>query len=136
MTVSEQIIQVINDLCTKFGIVIDWAGTDVLPYVETLCKKLITYELITSFAWLSFCLILFLVSIICIKKLTPIYKKGLRNSCYDGWEVATGFSIAGLICIYIFICVVTCFQVNDIIKCIVFPEIYVFEYIQKMINCH
>ena len=48
MTVSEQIIQVIDALCEKFGIVVDWTSESVIPYLEILCTKLIKYEICTS----------------------------------------------------------------------------------------
>ena len=41
MTVSEQIIQVVDMLCEKFGMAIDWTGENVIPYIEVLCKKLV-----------------------------------------------------------------------------------------------
>ena len=54
MTVSEQIIQVIDALCEKFGIVVDWTNENVFPYLETLCEKLIAYEIATSIVWKFF----------------------------------------------------------------------------------
>lgn len=39
MTVSEQIISVLDALCEKFGIAINWTEENVIPYVEILCKN-------------------------------------------------------------------------------------------------
>lgn len=33
MEVSKQIIEVLDNLCEKFGVVIDWNAKNVLPYV-------------------------------------------------------------------------------------------------------
>ena len=52
MTVSDQIIAVLDSLCVKFGIVIDWTQENVLPYVMEIAKKFITYEIATSSALL------------------------------------------------------------------------------------
>ena len=31
---GDEIIKVINDLCGKFGIAIDWTSSNVIPYLE------------------------------------------------------------------------------------------------------
>ena len=134
MTVSEQIIQVINDLCTKLGIAINWTGDNVIPYIETLCKKLVTYEIATSAAQILLWILICIAAAVATKKLTPVFKKGLEEDWNEGWEVATVFSILGLVGIYIAALIVTIFQIGDIIKCVTFPEMYVFEYIQKLIQ--
>ena len=52
MSISDQIIAVINDLCQKFGIAIDWTAESVLPYIEDLCARYIQFEIQTSIAWI------------------------------------------------------------------------------------
>lgn len=51
MSISDQIIAVINDLCMKFGVVIDWTAENVMPYIEDLCGRYIQYEVQTSIVW-------------------------------------------------------------------------------------
>ena len=53
MTVSAQIIEVLNDLCMKFGLAIDWSQENVLPYLEELAGKYITWEIATSEMWIA-----------------------------------------------------------------------------------
>lgn len=53
-TVSNQTIEVLNALCEKFGIAIDWTGQNVIPYVKEFMKKAVNYELWTSVGWI-FC---------------------------------------------------------------------------------
>lgn len=137
MTVSEQIIQVIDALCEKFGIVVDWTNENVFPYLETLCGKLIAYEIATSIVWIVIMILISVASIVATKKFYPIFKDGWeRNarSSYDmGWQVASVFAIIGIIVVnFSTICVLGT-QIMDIIKCAVFPEMYVFEYVSKFI---
>lgn len=40
--ISDEIIKVLDDLCERFGIVIDWASENVVPQLTVLCEKLIT----------------------------------------------------------------------------------------------
>ena len=133
MAISDQIIQVINTLCEKFGIAINWTEENVIPYVEALCRKLITYEIATSVAWILFMAVLSIIYIAIHKKLLPILLQKIEHQGYDGlWDVPLVLSwiaVAG-ICIATF--VVACVQAIDIIKCLTFPEMYVFEYISAL----
>lgn len=134
MTVSEQIIQVINALCEKFGIAINWTGENVIPYLEVLCGKLVAYEIGTSIAWMVIMTVASIGSIFATKKLTPIFKDKIKNQgVYEcTWDVFAIFAIIGLV---ILNCVTICVlvtQTMDIIKCAVFPEMYVFEYISAL----
>lgn len=141
MTVSEQIIQVIDTLCEKFGIAIDWTSKNILPYIETLCGKLITYEIVSSITWMIMTALLSIASIVATKKLVPIFKKGLEKNksrwcsdCNEGWVVATIFAIIGLAVINLATIIVWGMQIMDIIKCVVFPEMYVFEYVNALVS--
>ena len=137
MTVSDQIIQVLDALCEKFGVAIDWTNANVLPYLTTLMGKLIQWEVWSSVALMSIMVVLSLVSVIGIKRLTPVFKAGIERDKrgYDcGWQFGTVMAIIGL-CVFYFvaICVIGT-QVMDIIKCCAFPEMFIFEYIQGLIK--
>lgn len=136
MTVSEQIIQVIDTLCEKFGIAVDWTAKNIIPYVETLCGKLIAYEIYTSIAWMALMILLSIGSIVATKKLVPIFRRGIeKEGNWDcNWRIGTGFAIAGLIVINLVAVIVVGVQIMDIIKCTTFPEMYIFEYISKLIQ--
>ena len=49
---SDEVIKVIDALAEQFGIVIDWSSANVIPYLQQLCAKYITYEIITSIVWI------------------------------------------------------------------------------------
>lgn len=138
MTASEQIIQVIDALCKKFGIVINWTSGNVLPYLESLCQKLIAYEICSSIALIVIMVLIGLGCIIATKKFYPIFKNGWRRNAesYDdcGWQVASVLAILGLITLSIVILGVLSTQIINIIKCSIFPEMYIFEYISSLIN--
>ena len=137
MNVSDQIIQVLDHLCTKFGLVIDWTSENVLPYVSTLCTKLVSYEIWTSVAWMGIMIVLSIASVIAVRRLIPTFKNGLerdRRNYGVGWELGTGFSIFGLCILYLATIIVIATQVMDIIQCVTFPEMFVFEYVQGILN--
>ena len=138
MKISEQIIEVINALCEKIGIVVDWTSENVIPYLEILCGKLITYEICTSIVLMAIMILLSIGSVVATKKLAPTFKMGLKANaqsyCDVGWEVGTVFAIIGLVAINLTALIVVCVQIMDIVKCATFPEMYVFEYISKLMQ--
>ena len=136
MAISEQIIQVIDALCEKLGLAVDWTSANVIPYLTTMCERLIAYEIWTSVFYIGMMTTLAIAGVLATKRLLPVFKKGLEEQGYGdvGWSIASFFAIAGLVALYVVAFCVIAVQVEDIIKCVTFPEMYVFEYVQSLIN--
>ena len=137
MTVSEQIIQVLDALCEKFGLVVDWTSANVMPYLTTLSAKLISYEIWTSVAWMVIMAMTTIIIFVLAKKFTPVFKAGRNQSSISkscDWEFATGAAIFGIIVFCLITLVVLATQTMDIIKCVTFPEMYIIEYIQGLLS--
>ena len=134
--VSEQIIQVLDALFEKFGIVIDWTSENLIPYLTTLCAKLISYEIWTSVFWIVFMAALTIAGAIVTKKLRPILQKGIENEDWDecGWSTCYCLNIAAMIGLCIATAIVIGFQIMDIIQCATFPEMYIVEYVKYIIT--
>lgn len=136
MTFSSEIISVLDYLCEKLGVAVDWTSENAMPYLEDLCVKLVNYEIYTSIFSIVLWLTVIIVSIVATKKLYPVFKKGIEEQdyCDFGWTVGSIFAIIGLVIInFASICVIEQ-QIMDIIKCATFPEMYIFEYVQRVIN--
>lgn len=121
MNVSEQIISVIDNLCQKFGVAIDWTANNVLPYIETLCGKYIDWEINTSIAWIIIAASCSLIA------LTIAIIVNCNGEC-DGFE--WGFFAV----IFIFSIGIIVTQVFDIIECKTFPEKAIYDYITYQIS--
>lgn len=138
MTVSEQIIQVLDALCEKFGIAIDWANANVIPQLAILSSKLIQWEIWSSVAWIGIMVLLSVASIIATKICYPTFKAGwerdAKSYCDMGWQVASVLAIIALIILYMATIITIGCQIMDIIKCVTFPELFVFEYVSALIN--
>ena len=111
MKVSNQIIEVLEYLCQKFGIVIDWTSESILPYLEQLCEKFVNYEIKTSITWIIFSIVISIISFII-------------SLISEDWFLFTIVIIASTI-------IIGC-QTLDIIECTTFPEKAVFEYIKSV----
>ena len=125
MQVSDQIIKVLDNLCEKFGLAIDWTNETILPYATTLFTKLVSYEIWTSVAYIIFAALGAIVCIMCIKY-------SIKH--FDDLDiVAMMLPIFGVIFGSAAIIKIGT-EIIDIIKCVTFPELFVFEYIQELLN--
>ena len=132
MTVGEQIIQVLNALCEKFGLVIDWTSENVIPYLGELCGKLVNYEIWTSVAWMATMVLLSGIFGLCAKKVIPIAREKLDE--YD-YPIAATITVI-FVATFCFATIICCgVQIFDIVKCVTFPEMYIFEYVKHAIEC-
>ena len=119
ISVSDELIKTFDYLLSQFGIAVDWTSENVLPYLQTLAEKLVRFEINTSIMWL-------VVGVVVLTVGVWIFVKDIKD-----WD--SGVFILGVILIIV-AGIVCCCQVYDIIKCVSFPELYVFEYIKHALN--
>lgn len=125
MSVSSEVIKILDYLGDKLGIAIDWTNENIIPYLQTLINKFIKWEISTSIVWIviavfliTFCLIL-------------MNLKGIREINMDACDgmlwIPAGIFIFGFF-------VIICAQVFDIVECNVFPEKVLYDYIKEMLS--
>ena len=135
MKVSEQIIEVIDALCEKFGIAIDRTAENIMPYIEKLCTKFINFEICTSVFWMCFMTALSLLCWI----IAGIYSRKAKKLDYpwDDEEIVTWVAIIGTIVAGILsfatVIVIGC-QIYDIVVATTFPEKTIYDYIVGLIG--
>ncbi len=133
MKVSEQIIEVINTLCQKLGVAVDWTADNILPQIEALCDKYIKFEISTSIFWIVLMVGLCILSWGLVIPLHKAAKKEDWDFDYAApffavlvWVVTIGMTIAA-------VSVIGC-QTYDIIEANVFPEKTIFDYVYGLIS--
>lgn len=133
MEVSEQIIEVLDYLGEKLGFSIDWTSENVLPYVQTLCDKYIRWEIATSITWMIFGLLLMILSYLLYKYAKKFYNKYLEtnNEDYQYSVIVLGVFFVIIMIIGV---IMTMEQVFDILKCMCFPELQIYEYISNLVK--
>ena len=124
MSFSSQFIEVLDALCNKIGIAIDWTSQNVVPYVTDLATRIITYEISTSAAWIIIAAIVFLI----IWKMTKNMCK--EDPCDDDWFL--GWFVRIGVCILCF--AVIGFQVFDIIEVVALPEKTLYDFITGLMS--
>ena len=136
MEISEQVIKVLDAVCDKFGIAIDWTSNNVIPYIQQLGNKIITYDICNSIMWLVIGSIVPLTIAILIKKFLNQKKleaKERMNDYYtDGSLDEGGWCCYAMIIILIIIAIIlTASNIQDIIQDVVFPEKTIIEFITQ-----
>lgn len=124
MTVSSEIIEVLDYLGEKFGIAIDWTSNNVLPYLQTLVDKFIKWEISTSIVWIV------IAAFIMVAMIVLINLKGVREIN----EETYGMLWIPIIVLIIVSFIVICIQIFDIIECNIFPEKALYDFIKVMLN--
>ena len=134
MKFSEEIINILDYLCKKFGVVIDWTSENVMPYLEDLCARYIQYEVFTSIAWM---IIVPAITLIITIPLAITHKKAKAlkwDFDYHGtpflaialWIMFAIMSLTSVIVIGV--------QVFDIIECYTLPEKVILEYLKTLMD--
>lgn len=132
---DEQIINVIDALCEKFGIVIDWTQGNVLPYLQELCTKYIRYEIATSIVW---CVLLVFVTTSFYIAANKFHKKVMTLEYqYCESDPIVLYAIVAWICTVILAIIsipVIIMQTLDIITCLAFPEKMIIEFANSLLK--
>ena len=130
MTVSGEIIKVLDDLCRRFGIAVDWTSENVLPYLQDLCSRYIQYEVFTSIAWCALPAVVFVISGLLWVISNITYKK-------VGGDLAGGISVISSTVFFVTIVIgflICSAQAFDIIECYTIPEKVILEYIKTLLR--
>ena len=128
---SEEFIKVLDHLCDKLGVAIDWSSENILPYAQQVMEKFIVHELWTSVA----VTVVWAIALVICAIITHIAR---QKAIEDGWDwktdsydIAWVCIIVTIVCGAILICV-ACYQTFDIIACLTFPEKLIFDLVTNM----
>ncbi|BFK11823.1 hypothetical protein F140042L4_19810 [Coprococcus phoceensis] len=129
---SQEIIKVLDNLCEKFGIAIDWTSQNVVPYLKELVGRFINYEVVTSIFWIIVGVIAIIIPVIVIKKISKYAEKEIEEDYYSDWRFYQVVTIIfGSLIVFTFLIMIL-FQIYDIIECYTIPEKVIFDYLNSL----
>lgn len=136
---STQIIEVLNDICEKFGIAVDWTSKNIQPYLKELMTKCVNYKLATDIVWLVVGIVLLIIGGVLMRfaltnnrkyrEITDYYDR--MHSCLD--DVACNQFIAGGICLGVSVALILYFTIN-LITCFTFPEKIILDMVRSYLG--
>lgn len=128
MVFSQEIINVLDYLCRKFGIAIDWTSENIMPLLKDLCERYIQYEVYTSIAW---CVVF--ATIVVVAGLIWFIANIIENHLTSVSSIPDVFKIIFFASLAIGVFVWTT-QAFDIIECYTIPEKTILEYLNHLMN--
>ena len=124
MSFSSQSIEVLDALCDKIGIAIDWTSQNVVPYATDLATRIITYEISTSAAWIVIAAIVFLIAWKMTKNLCKV--DAFDDGRFLGWAIRI---VVGILCFG-----KIGFEVFNIIEAVALPEKTLYDFIMGLMG--
>lgn len=137
---SEEIIKVLDAVCDKIGIAVDWSAENITPQIVDVITRYGHYLLADAIVGFVLGIVMIVIAILCAKKAIYIAVKSDSDDDsiwynYDGLTAIVGcvLLIAVIMCsvfgiIFIFV------NISTIIKCATIPDIYAAEQIIKMLQ--
>lgn len=136
---SAQIIEVLNDICEKFGVAVDWTSKNVQPYLKELMMKCVNYKLATDIVWLVVGTVLLVIGGVLLRfafnnnhKYYEI-KDHHERMCSDLDETAGVQFIIGGICLSIAVVLTLNFTIN-LIACFTLPEKIILDMVRSYLG--
>lgn len=136
---SAQIIEVLNDICDKFGIAVDWTSKNIQPYLKELMTKCVNYKLATDIVWLVVGIILLIIGGVLMRfafnnnrkyhEIKDYYER--MHSNLD--ETVAAQIIFGGICLSIAVLLTLYFTIN-LITCVTFPEKIILDMVRSYLG--
>ena len=136
---SAQIIEVLNDICDKFGIAVDWTSKNIQPYLKELMTKCINYKLATDIVWLVVGIVLLIIGGVLLRfALTNNRKYHEIKDYYERMHSSLDETVAaqiifGGICLSIAVVLTLYFTIN-LIACLTFPEKIILDMVRSYLG--
>lgn len=142
------IIETLDYLFEKFGIAVDWTTENVMPYVEQLAEKIVTYNIVTNSIWLCVSVITIIVCCVGAKTLYTNYKQCVTEKksnliweydkrSWSGYFDLTDFgcflSVLTLVFLVVGIIVFIC-SLASLMQWIFIPELQLIEYVGNLVS--
>ena len=134
MTVADQIIQVIEELCAKFGIAVDYTAEQIMPVFQDLIGRYSNYIILSKTAFLILDVLLEGGLIFAVYRMYRAYHN--ENSQFyldDGVEIAlflfSIMAVVGLVLSFTFVLM----SVQQIIQAFTIPEMAFLNGIKNML---
>lgn len=130
---SSEIIKVLDDLSKRFGVAIDWTNQNILPYLQILMNKYITYMVVRNIISIIFWILVIIISIFCYRCIKKHPEFGIKQYEYcKRIDYSDRFMCIALSIIAILVAFFMIFgKINNLTELLLFPEKAVFEYIQS-----
>ena len=131
MTISSEITNILNDLGSRFGVVIDWSSQNVVPYVQDLVSRIAKLEIVNSIGTICFGVMCLVMTVLFIKFIYKHYDD-LNFDVYFGAKEV--FLILGIVIFGFLGMILIPGGSSGLTKAIYLPELTAIEYVQRLMK--
>lgn len=131
---SDEIIKVLDELGKRFGIAIDWSNQNIMPYLQELGTRFITYKTATGILAIIVLSILIVISSIAIAKLVKWRKSDKFDKSYcseDPFLFWTFISL--LVCAIVGLAIGIICNIAGIMQNLIMPELTIINYLKGLV---
>lgn len=91
---ADDIIKIINELCSKLGIAVDWSAENITPYLQQAATQLATAKCNVHHGIFVGAAVLFIIGLLCfVPEIVRVYIKKAGHDPYFDWENGPGFGV-------------------------------------------
>lgn len=132
---SEEIIKVLDELGKRFGLAIDWSNQNIIPYLQELMERFISFRNAQAITIILISLIVIGLGIFGLVKLIKWRKSDRYDDswCYDDGFLF-GIFLAGLILVFLISSIVIICNIEGILQNVFLPELTVIDYIKGYLS--
>ena len=138
---TDEIIKLLDELAKRFGIVIDWTSENVMPYLEDLFNRFITYHIVVDIFWIILLFAMIWFDVWFVKKSYQMYGEDRDNIFFETFHLsgrdATPLWIATSVIVIIVSLVTTIlgvFALLEIPKLLFIPEVFMIDWLNTNIG--
>lgn len=132
---SDEIIKVLDELGKRFGIAIDWSNQNIIPYLQELGTRFITYKTATGILAIIVLSILIVISSIAIAKLVKWKKSDKFDKGYCSEDPFLFWLFTSLlVCTIVGLAIGIICNITGIMQNLIMPELTIINYLQGVIR--
>lgn len=132
---TDEIIKLLDELAKRFGIAIDWTSENVMPYLEDLFDRFITYNIVIDVFWIFMAFAAVWFEVWFIKKSFQMGREDKDNIFFEttifGREgTVIWYAVATLSLILLAFAILSgIFALLEIPKLVFIPEVFMIDWL-------
>lgn len=130
---NSKLIEILDALSEKFGIMIDWTQQNVQPYVQDLMHRVVQYKMTTSIISAICCGVVIIISVVLFARNFKKIEWDREGDLEEGCGVNLILTIIAGALIF-FGAIIFPKAIINIIQCIYLPEKIILEELQAIIK--
>ena len=130
---NNEFVKVLDAVCDKFGIAVDWSSKNVIPYVQELSTRVVHFKMASAVFFVVLGILMLISTILWVKWIKYCDRR-YKEEKWSNWDLTTGLSV-GTCIIWIVVAVyIVLTSAYDVVTYSIFPEKALVDFISTYMN--